>query len=67
MAQLFTDQVRKQVAPYFKLRPLGEIFGPEKPSRTILQIRFLSIVVHTDARIPFMMPVKATSLNRSCM
>jgi hypothetical protein len=36
---------------------VGGIFGPEKPSRTTLQIRFLSIVIHADASMPVMAPV----------
>jgi hypothetical protein len=47
----------------FKTSPLSnfaKIFGPEKPSRTTLQIRFLSIPIRIDVKIPIPVLIRNT-------
>jgi hypothetical protein len=50
-----------------KLRLLGIIFGPEKPSRTTLQTRFLSILIHAGASTPTTAPVTRLRGLLSCV
>ena len=45
----------------------GIIFGPEKPSRTILQIRLLSIRIHSGGGIPLNGVSQNLAVNSGCL